>query len=231
MIRLRRQFLIFQNKIRKTVKIVKGIIFKQTDILTGEELVEYNNISNETKAMFIKCKNLRKLNNIYYIWDYNENFKKLIYKYKFNRKINLSADIAELVKEEIKFIIKKEQIDLVVTVPVNKKRFNERGFNQVDEILKRLEINYVELVRVKNTKKMHRILDQEKRNENVKNSFFNKKRIDFSNKTILLFDDIITTGATLKALKEEIEKENINIKIVVFCLAAAREIRKEKGEV
>ncbi|MFZ2707704.1 MAG: ComF family protein, partial [Leptotrichiaceae bacterium] len=117
MIRLRRQFLIFQNRI---VKVLKRIIFKQTDILTGEELVEYNNISNETKAIFIKCKNLRKLNNIYYIWDYNENFKKLIYKYKFNRKINLSADIAELVKEEIKFIIKKEQIDLVVTVPVNK---------------------------------------------------------------------------------------------------------------
>lgn len=181
--------------------------------------------------MFIKCKNLRKLNNIYYIWDYNENFKKLIYKYKFNRKINLSADIAELVKEEIKFIIKKEQIDLIVTVPVNKKRLNERGFNQVDEILKKLNLDYVELVRVKNTKKMHRILDQEKRNENVKNSFFNKKKIDFSNKTILLFDDIITTGATLKALKKEIEKENINIKIVVFCLAAAREIRKEKGEV
>ena len=129
MIRLRRQFLIFQNRI---VKVLKRIIFKQTDILTGEELVEYNNISNETKAIFIKCKNLRKLNNIYYIWDYNENFKKLIYKYKFNRKINLSADIAELVKEEIKFIIKKEQIDLVVTVPVNKKRLNERGFNQVD---------------------------------------------------------------------------------------------------
>ena len=119
MIRLRRQFLIFQNRI---VKVLKRIIFKQTDILTGEELVEYNNISNETKAIFIKCKNLRKLNNIYYIWDYNENFKKLIYKYKFNRKINLSADIAELVKEEIKFIIKKEQIDLIVTVPVNKKR-------------------------------------------------------------------------------------------------------------
>lgn len=50
---------------------------------------------------------------------------------------------------------------------------------------------------------MHRILDQEKRNENVKNSFFNKKKIDFSNKTILLFDDIITTGATLKALKKK----------------------------
>lgn len=124
MIRLRRQFLIFQNRI---VKVLKRIIFKQTDILTGEELVEYNNISNETKAIFIKCKNLRKLNNIYYIWDYNENFKKLIYKYKFNRKINLSADIAELVKEEIKFIIKKEQIDLIVTVPVNKKRLNENN--------------------------------------------------------------------------------------------------------
>ena len=197
MIRLRRQFLIFQNRI---VKVLKRIIFKQTDILTGEELVEYNNISNETKAIFIKCKNLRKLNNIYYIWDYNENFKKLIYKYKFNRKINLSADIAELVKEEIKFIIKKEQIDLIVTVPVNKKRLNERGCNQVDEILKKLNLDYVELVRVKNTKKMHRILDQEKRNENVKNSFFNKNKIDLRNKTILLIDNTITSGATWIAI-------------------------------
>ena len=132
-------------------------------------------------------------------------------------KVNENSKLADL------NILNKvnEQIDFAVDVL-------KQG---IDEILKKLNLDYVELVRVKNTKKMHRILDQEKRNENVKNSFFNKKKIDFSNKTILLFDDIITTGATLKALKKEIEKENINIKIVVFCLAAAREIRKEKGEV
>ncbi len=226
--KLKRQFQIFQNKI---IEILKNIIFKRTDILTGEELAGFNNISNNTKAIFVKQKNLRQLNNIYYIWDYNDNFKKLIYKYKFNRRIELSSDIAKLIEKEINFVIKREKIDYIVSVPINKKRFNERGFNQVDEILKKLNINYVKLERIKNTKKMHSILNEQERIKNVKNSFFNKERIDFSNKNILLFDDIITTGSTLRSLKYEIQKDNKNVKIVVFCLAAAREIRKYKGEV
>lgn len=54
---------------------------------------------------------------------------------------------------------------------MNKKRKNERGFNQVDEILKALNIRYYEIERVKNTKKMHKILDEKLREENIKGSF------------------------------------------------------------
>ena len=80
---------------------------------------------------------------------------------------------------------------------------------------------------------MHKILDEELRKENVKGSFTINKKIDLANKNILLVDDIITTGATLKEIKNSI-LQNIKLKntnIVVFCLAAAREIKENKGEI
>ena len=183
---------------------LKGILFKNKDIISGEELVEYGPVSEDTEKSLYNLKKLRKLNNIYYIWDYDKVFKKLIFSYKYDRKISLSGVISGLIKEELKFIIKKEKIDIVVSVPVSKRRMNERGFNQVDEILNNLNINYIKLKRIKNTKKMHKLLDEKLREENIKGSFYIDRKIDLRNRKILLVDDIITTGATLREIKKRI---------------------------
>ena len=105
----------------------KGLLFKNRDIISGEELVEYGVVSSETENELLNLKKLRKLNNIYYIWDYNEQFKKLIFSYKYHRKKSLAKLIAEMIKAEFEFVLKKEKIDYVVSVPVNRKRMNERG--------------------------------------------------------------------------------------------------------
>ena len=137
----------------------KRLLFKNKDIISGEELVEYGVVSSETENELLNLKKLRKLNNIYYIWDYNEQFKKLIFSYKYHRKKSLAKLIAEMIKAEFEFVLKKEKIDYVVSVPVNRKRMNERGYNQVDEILKYLNINYIQLKRVKNTQKIQKIIE------------------------------------------------------------------------
>ena len=231
------------------ISMFRGILFKNKDIISGRELVEEGIVSEETENRLENLKKLRKLNNIYYIWDYNEEFKKLIFSYKYNRKKSLAKLIARLIEEEFKFIIQKEKIDFIVSVPINKKRENERGYNQVDEILKQLNVNYVEIKRIKNTEKMHKLLNEKLREENIRGSFRIESDFDFKNKKILLVDDIITTGATLKEIKNSIlndidRKHFINsknrkntaktdekVKITVFCLAAAREIKINKGEV
>lgn len=240
---------IIEDKVDKIISTLRGVLFKNRDIISGRELVGEGIVSEETESRLENLKKLRKLNNIYYIWDYNEEFKKLIFSYKYNRKKSLAKLIARLIEEEFKFIIQKEKIDFIVSVPINKKRENERGYNQVDEILKQLNVNYVEIKRIKNTEKMHKLLNEKLRKENIRGSFRIESDFDFKNKKILLVDDIITTGATLKEIKSSIlndidRKHFINSKnhkiagegnkkteITVFCLAAAREIKINKGEV
>ena len=215
----------------------KGILFRNRDIISGEELVECDIVSKDTRNDLKKLKKLRKLNNIYYVWDYNKEFKKLIFAYKYNHKKIMAKLIAELVKEEFCYVLKREKIDVVVSVPVSRKRKNERGYNQVDEILNFLKVNYVQLERIKNTKKMAGILNEEDRNKNIKGAFKISGNIDFKNKNILILDDIITTGATLREIKSSILEQfegdvnKKNIKIIVFCLAAAREIKMNRGEI
>ena len=240
---------IIEDKVDKIISTFRGVLFKNRDIISGRELVGEGIVSEETESRLENLKKLRKLNNIYYIWDYNEEFKKLIFSYKYNRKKSLAKLIARLIEEEFKFIIQKEKIDFIVSVPINRKRENERGYNQVDEILKQLNVNYVEIKRIKNTEKMHKLLNEKLREENIRGSFRIESDFDFKNKKILLVDDIITTGATLKEIKSSIlndidRKHFINSKnhkiagegnkkteITVFCLAAAREIKINKGEV
>ena len=240
---------IIEDKVDKIISTFRGVLFKNRDIISGRELVGEGIVSAETESRLENLKKLRKLNNIYYIWDYNEEFKKLIFSYKYNRKKSLAKLIARLIEEEFKFIIQKEKIDFIVSVPINKKRENERGYNQLDEILKQLNVNYVEIKRIKNTEKMHKLLNEKLREENIRGSFRIESDFDFKNKKILLVDDIITTGATLKEIKSSIlndidRKHFINSKnhkiagegnkkteITVFCLAAAREIKINKGEV
>lgn len=240
---------IIEDKVDKIISTFRGVLFKNRDIISGRELVGEGIVSEETESRLENLKKLRKLNNIYYIWDYNEEFKKLIFSYKYNRKKSLAKLIARLIEQEFKFIIQKEKIDFIVSVPINKKRENERGYNQVDEILKQLNVNYVEIKRIKNTEKMHKLLNEKLREENIRGSFRIESDFDFKNKKILLVDDIITTGATLKEIKNSILNDIdrrlfINSKnhkiagegskkteITVFCLAAAREIKINKGEV
>ena len=227
----------------------KSVLFRNRDIISGEELVECGIVSKDTKNTLKSLKKLRKLNNIYYVWDYNKEFKKLIFSYKYNRKKIMAKLIAELIKDEFYYVLKREKIDIVVSVPVSRKRKNERGYNQVDEILNCLKVNYVQIERVKNTKKMAEILDEEERNKNIKGAFRISGNVDFRGKNILILDDIVTTGATLREIKNSIleqfanknENKNFensiinkkisNIKITVFCLAAAREIKVNRGEI
>lgn len=93
---------------------------------------------------------------------------------------------------------------VVVPVPLGRKRLRERGFNQVEEIVRSalhdlhgsmLDTTLLERVRETHTQVS---LPREKREQNMRSAFRTRKKLD-SAATYILIDDVLTTGATLQA--------------------------------
>ena len=114
---------------------------------------------------------MNKVGDTYYIWPYKGEFRKLLLEYKNNSRLALGKIISSLIEEEIFKVVYEEDIDYIVPIPINFRREQIRGFNQVEEILKNLNYSFLKTNRVKNTKKMFKLLDKEKRENNIKNSF------------------------------------------------------------
>ena len=144
-----------------------------------------------------------------HIFKYKELIRKLIIQYKFD-------DKSHLYKTFCKFIVKNEKLfdfiksyDIIVPVPIHKKRMRERGYNQSELIAKDLAKTagircYTDvLVKIKNNKPQSS-LNGNDRKENAKDVYKLVKKEKITNKKVLLFDDIYTTGATVSACIKEL---------------------------
>lgn len=144
--------------------------------------------------------------------------KKIIKTFKFKFVAGLSVPLSALLKKYIKQLRNKNKFNIfaespvLIPVPIHKLRKNWRGFNQSELLAKSLadifQMEYAAdiLARIKNTIPQADIEEKSKRMENIKSVFtcLNPKKI--SGRTVLLIDDVCTTGATLnecaKVLKQ-----------------------------
>lgn len=97
-------------------------------------------------------------------------------------------------------------IDTLIPIPLGKKRLKERGYNQVAMVAMPLSIqlglDYLPsaLVRARETRSQVGLSAAE-RQENVRDAFF-ADGAKINGRTILLMDDVSTTGATLSSAAE-----------------------------
>lgn len=155
------------------------------------------------------CNNNLPLGSSFAITTYKE--EGLIGKVIQTLKYSHAEDVLSAVEKLISSFVKQNQdlfssIDLVVPVPLHKKRFVERGFNQAKLIAEIVAREIGEPCREIITRNRYTLqqakLGREGRLKNVKNAFEIKEEIPTN---ILLVDDVFTTGTTLqecaKALK------------------------------
>lgn len=137
-------------------------------------------------------------------------FKRAVLRYKFHNKTRYSKHLAHLLAIDIKRSYEDIVFDYVTYVPMHTKDFEKRGYNQCELLAKELSyllgIPYKKtLVKVKHTKPQHK-LSAKKRRKNLKGAFkvIDKKLV--KDKSVLIIDDIVTTGTTLGECAKALQK-------------------------
>lgn len=101
-----------------------------------------------------------------------------------------------------KIIWKYKKIDKIIPVPISKKRYKERGYNQslliANEISKQTNLELVNncLIKTKNIIEQSK-LNKEDRQQNIQGVYSIQNEEIITNKKVLLIDDIYTTGSTV----------------------------------
>lgn len=168
---------------------------------------------------------LQHLDSCYYGAYYNRFIKKMLHHFKFNDKAYLYRPLGELLVETILRNSLDKEIDIVFYVPLHRRKKAKRGYNQ-SELLANYISNKLELplshklIKNKSTKEQHR-LSKIERQSNLKDSFKLKNREEVEGKTILLIDDLITTGATLEECAKILKEAGAN-KVIGLCLASPK---------
>ncbi|MBN2086779.1 ComF family protein [Candidatus Peregrinibacteria bacterium] len=157
------------------------------------------------------------MDGVIYGVDYAENpqIKSAIQQFKYRFTESLAEVFGGLMAKKLSELNMNEgKINVLIPVPLHKKRLNYRGFNQA-ELLAESTANISKKTIVLNALYRTRHTDQQaklskrERQTNLKNAFIvNKKFVQADNKKSVFFvvDDVCTTGSTLencaKTLKE-----------------------------
>ncbi|MGB2906297.1 MAG: ComF family protein [Candidatus Aminicenantaceae bacterium] len=130
--------------------------------------------------------------------------KELILLFKYQKMRVLGKDLARFLYSSLK---DEEglwwEAEALVPVPLHPHRYKQRGFNQAEYLAQELSaLSGIQLHKNCLVKRRDALpqtsLTGESRRENLRGAFAVKDRLAFSNKVVVLVDDVFTTGSTLQ---------------------------------
>lgn len=146
-----------------------------------------------------------------------------IYQFKFNHKLNHGKLLVQLLMRKIE----ENQLEipeLIIPVPLHKKRMRQRGYNQALEIARIVskelgsELVYDVVYRNRDTN-VQMDLPAKQRHKNVKDAFSVKENsIILKNKHICIIDDVMTTSNTVNEVAKCLKKVGAK-RVDVWCIA------------
>jgi competence protein ComFC len=151
-----------------------------------------------------KCRKLVTIKWLYSLGMYDEYWSHLIKAFKYLPRPNLGKYLAKMLADNLREFPHLKGIDAVCAVPIHRQKEAKRGFNQAEivagEVARQLELLYLpgQLVQVKDNHDQIG-LNLEERFRNVQGIYSVKEEFALRDKSVLLIDDVTTSGATLHA--------------------------------
>lgn len=164
-----------------------------------------------------RCRKKYSIDFAYSPWDYGGVVRKAILKLKYNYAYMIAEELAEgLVKKIESGTPTLPTNALLIPIPLNRLRQNWRGFNQAERVGKLISerfgwcYNPNLLVRIRKTAPQTE-LKGVKRTKNILGAFSVIPKSKIYNSTYILFDDVLTTGSTLKEACKVLKRRGVKV--------------------
>ncbi|MFN3752657.1 ComF family protein [Flavobacterium sp.] len=149
--------------------------------------------------------------------------QEMMHQLKYKGQQEIGEIVGHWYASELKDLASMKNIDYIIPVPLHKRRFRERGYNQVTKfgqaLAQNLAIPYEENILQRKlytkTQTKKSLLGRADISKTIFDVTFSENH---HGKHFLLIDDVITTGSTLEACSRELLKIP-NAKISIVCMA------------
>lgn len=154
---------------------------------------------------------------------YKSAIKKTMYRFKYSNKREYASFFAKQAAEAYAVWMRKMGIEVIIPVPMYKKKQKKRGYNQAECFARAL--SRVTGIPVDSNCILRKIdtapqkgLGELQRKNNLKNAFHSRKSV-VQYKCVLVVDDIYTTGNTAEAVAQEIIKLGAHcVYVMTICI-------------
>lgn len=157
----------------------------------------------------------------YYGFYFEKQFREVLHAFKFGGRKEAGRLLVARIADRIRAI--HGLFDCIIPIPVTRKRLKERGFNQSFIIAEEIEklsgkpLLFKILTKIADREDQFK-LSRPEREKNVKNVFAVHTPETIKDSTILLVDDLYTTGATVTEASDMLIRHGAG-SVIVFALA------------
>ena len=155
---------------------------------------------------------------------YADGIKESMYRFKYQNKREYADYYAEEAIRLYRKWMEEHQIEVIMPVPMYRAKKRLRGYNQAEvfarELSKktRIPVENELVVRIENTPAL-KLLNYAERKNALDGAFQVRKNIVNCYKSILLVDDIYTTGSTAEEISRMLKQSgNINVYLLCICI-------------
>ncbi len=155
----------------------------------------------------------------------NSHYRDLLHRMKYSGRSDIAITLGKIYGAYLKESGLYGAIDTIIPVPLHFSKRLKRGYNQSAEFAKGIalslgvKVEHRAIRRNRRTKTQARQGSIEHRQSNVEGAFSIRNKNLLLGKTVLLVDDIITSGATLEACADTINRNFPEIQLSLGAIA------------